>query len=47
MTAQTLSPESRNAIVDAVNRVPASETEERVKMAIMLVLIAPDYKIQK
>ncbi len=47
LTAQSLSPESRSAITDAVNRVPATDTEGRVKMAIMLFLVAPDYKIQK
>lgn len=47
LTYKTLSPQARTIIVDAVNRVPANERKERVKMALMLFEIAPDYKIQR
>jgi hypothetical protein len=43
----TLSTASRNIIVDAVTKVSSSKPTDRVKMAIMLFMIAPDYKVQK
>ena len=47
LTYKTLSPQARTIIIDAVNQVPANERRERVKMALMLFEIAPDYKIQR
>ena len=47
LTGGTLSPASRTIIVDAVTKVSATKPTDRVKMAIMLFMIAPDYKVQK
>lgn len=47
LTGSTLSPASRTIIVDAVTKVSATKPTDRVKMAIMLFMIAPDYKVQK
>ncbi len=47
LTASTLSTQSRSIIIDAVTRVPASRKTDRVKMALMLFEIAPDYKVQR
>ena len=47
LTGGTLSSASRTIIVDAVTKVSSSKPTDRVKMAIMLFMIAPDYKVQK
>jgi uncharacterized protein (DUF1800 family) len=47
LTGSRLSPASRTIIVDAVGRVSSSQPKDRVKMALMLFEIAPDYKVQK
>ena len=47
LTGGTLSPASRTIIVDAVTKVSSTKPTDRVKMAIMLFMIAPDYKVQK
>ena len=47
LTGSRLSPASRTIIVDAVGRVSSSQPADRVKMALMLFEIAPDYKVQK
>lgn len=47
LTGGTLSTTSRNIIVDAVSKVSSTKPTDRVKMAIMLFMIAPDYKVQK
>ena len=47
LTGSTLSPASRTVIVDAVGKVSSSTPKDRVKMALMLFEIAPDYKVQK
>lgn len=47
LTGSTLSSQSRTIIIDAVGRVPSSQPKDRVKMALMLFEIAPDYKVQK
>jgi uncharacterized protein (DUF1800 family) len=47
LTGGTLSSASRTIIVDAVTKVSATKPTDRVKMAIMLFMIAPDYKVQK
>jgi hypothetical protein len=47
LTGSRLSTASRAIIVDAVGRVPSSQPKDRVKMALMLFQIAPDYKVQK
>ena len=47
LTGSRLSAASRTIIVDAVGRVSVNSPKDRVKMAIMLFEIAPDYKVQK
>jgi hypothetical protein len=47
LTGSTLSPASRSIIITAVGKVSASNPTDRVKMALMLFEIAPDYKVQK
>lgn len=47
LTGSRLSTASRTIIVDAVGRVSVNSPKDRVKMAIMLFEIAPDYKVQK
>ena len=47
LTGNTLSAASRNIIINAVGKVSASKPTDRVKMALMLFEIAPDYKVQK
>jgi uncharacterized protein (DUF1800 family) len=47
LTGNTLSSTSRTIIIDAVTKVSATKPTDRVKMAIMLFMIAPDYKVQK
>jgi uncharacterized protein (DUF1800 family) len=47
LTGSRLSTASRAIIVDAVGKVSSSQPKDRVKMALMLFQIAPDYKVQK
>lgn len=47
LTGSRLSSASRTIIVNAVGRVPSTQPKDRVKMALMLFEIAPDYKVQK
>lgn len=47
LTGGQLSAASRAIIVDAVGKVSSSQPKDRVKMALMLFEIAPDYKVQK
>ncbi len=48
LTYRTLSPASRKAIVDAVNAVPPWEGDvAKLKLALRLVLVSPDYAILK
>lgn len=47
LTGGMLSTASRTIIIDAVGKVPSNQPTNRVKMAIMLFQIAPDYKVQK
>jgi len=47
LTGGTLSSASRTIIIDAVTKVSSTKPTDRVKMAIMLFEIAPDYKVQK
>jgi hypothetical protein len=47
LTGNTLSPASRSIIINAVGQVSANSPSDRVKMALMLFEIAPDYKVQK
>jgi uncharacterized protein (DUF1800 family) len=47
-TYRTLSPASRKAIIDAVNAVPPWEGDvAKLKLALRLVLVSPDYAILK
>ena len=47
LTGKTLSAASRSIIINAVGQVSANTPTDRVKMALMLFEIAPDYKVQK
>ena len=47
LTGSTLSPASRTIIINAVGKVSVNNPTDRVKMALMLFEIAPDYKVQK
>lgn len=49
MTSNTLSPEARTSMINAVTNVPAgtNQARDRFTMAIMLFEISPDYLIQK
>ncbi|HSH38600.1 MAG TPA: DUF1800 family protein, partial [Chthoniobacterales bacterium] len=43
----TMSPAMRTIIIDAITKTPASNTVERVRTAIYLVVNSPEYVIQK
>jgi uncharacterized protein (DUF1800 family) len=47
LTAGQMSAATRNSILPAINAIPASEPLVRVKTAITLVMLSPDFIIQK
>jgi len=47
LTSNTLSPETRTNIINAVTNVSASRPKDRFVLALMLFEISPDYLIQK
>ena len=48
MTGQQMTPENLALVRDTVaNSVPASTPIERVRMAAFLIMVSPDYLVQK
>jgi uncharacterized protein (DUF1800 family) len=47
LTAGRMSPDTRNLIVGAVQAVPATEALRRVHTAVALVMLSPDFIVQK
>ena len=47
LTAGQMSANTRNTILPAINAIPASEATDRVKTAIVLVMLSPDFVVQK
>ena len=42
-----MTPATRQIIIDAINEVPASDAAARVRMAIALTMISPEFIVQK
>ena len=47
LTAGCMTPATRQIIIDAINEVPASDAAARVRMAIALTMISPEFIVQK
>lgn len=47
LMAGQMSPATRSTILPAINAIPASNPIDRVKTAITLVMVAPDFIVQK
>jgi len=47
LTGSTASEVTRRELLRAVNRVPASQSFERVQQAVFLLMVSPDYLVQK
>lgn len=47
LTAGRMTPATRQIIIDAINEVPASDAATRVRLAITMTMISPEFIVQK
>jgi hypothetical protein len=47
LTAGRMTPTTRQIIIDAITEVPVSDAASRVRLAITMTMISPEFIVQK